>query len=215
MRINFPNEQIRRTPTVVVLFRVLVKVVTDFTSIVHFRHPNEIGGIYWVLGFILTIGSLPIAIILAGRGDVADEVLRFAWKVVGIFIPCTVLSFAVFFFYIERNYWGTFYSFQRGKELTVKNFREGSDAVKAGYTFQISKHHWKANENEVRACVEANWDRWEEEKPEWFDDAMRARVPVEYIPGEGDARRRESVRRATFVGKIELICYCWEYLKVF
>ena len=39
--------------------------------------------------------------------------------------------------------------------------------------------------------------RWEEEKPKWFDDAMRARVPVEYIPGEGDARKRESARRAS------------------
>jgi hypothetical protein len=49
----------------------------------------------------------------------------------------------------------------------------------------------------VKAWVKANWDRWEEEKPNWFDDAMRARVPVEYIPESGDARRRESVRRAS------------------
>jgi hypothetical protein len=56
---------------------------------------------------------------------------------------------------------------------------------------------------EVRAWVEANWDRWEEEKPEWFDEAMRARVPVEYIPGAGDARRRESARRASVDAEAE------------
>jgi hypothetical protein len=111
--------------------------------------------------------------------------------------------FAVFFYNIEKKYWGTFLSFQRGKDLTVKNFQEGSDAVKAKYTFKYSKHHWKANEEEVKAWVDANWDRWEEEKPKWFDDAMRARVPVEYIPGEGDARRRESVRRASVDAKAE------------
>jgi hypothetical protein len=177
--------------------RLLVKVVTDFTSIVQFRHPNEVGGMYWMFGFVLTMGSLPTAILVAERGDVADEVLKLAWKVVGSVILCTVLLFAVFFFSIEKKYWGTFYSLQRGKDLTVKNFREGSDAVKAKYTFKYSKHHWKANEEEVKAWVEANWDRWEEEKPKWFDDPMRARVPVEYIPGAGDARRRESVRRAS------------------
>jgi hypothetical protein len=183
--------------------RLLVKVVTDFTSIVHFRHANEVGGMYWMFGFVLTIGSLSVAIILAERKDVAEEGRRFAWKVVGIFIPCTVLLFAVFFFNIEKRYWGTFYSFEMGKDLTVKNFREGADDVKAVFTFQRSKHHWKAIEEDVRAWVEANWVRWEEEKPKWFDDAMRARVPIEYIPGAGEARRRESVRRASVDAEAE------------
>jgi hypothetical protein len=183
--------------------RLLVKVVTDFTSIVQFRHPNEVGGMYWIFGFVLTMGSLPIAILVAGLGDVAEEGLKLAWKVVGIFIPFTVFMFAVFFFNIEKKYRGTFYSFQRGKDLTVRNFREGADDVKAKYTFKYSKHHWKAIEEEVKAWVEANWDRWEEEKPKWFDDDMRARVPVEYIPEARDARSRESVRRASVNGKAE------------
>jgi hypothetical protein len=158
--------------------RILVKVVTDFTSIVQFRHPNEVGGMTWMLGFVLTTGSLPFAIIIAEKGDVAEERLKLAWTVVGIFIPCTVVLFAVFFFSIEKKYWGTFYSLQRGKDLTVKNFREGSDAVKAKCIYKYSKHHWQTIEEEVKAWVEANWERWEEAKPDWFDETMRARVPV-------------------------------------
>jgi hypothetical protein len=180
-----------------------VKVVTDFTSIVQFRHPNEVGGMYWMFGFVLTMGSLPVAILVAARGDVAEDRLKLAWEVVGILIPCTVLMFAVFFFSIDKKYLGTFFSLHRGKDLTIKNFREGADGVKALFTFQRSKHHWKAIEEEVKAWVESNWDRWEEEKPDWFDEAMRARVPVEYIPGAGDARRRESVRRASVVAEGE------------
>jgi hypothetical protein len=61
----------------------------------------------------------------------------------------------------------------------------------------MSKHHWRSIEHEVKAWVEANWERWEDENPEWFDEAMRGRVPVAYIPESGDARRRESVRRAS------------------
>ena len=55
----------------------------------------------------------------------------------------------------------------------------------------------------MRAWVVANWERWEDEKPDWLDDAMRARVPVEYIPESGDARRRESVRRASVDAEAE------------
>jgi hypothetical protein len=156
-----------------------------------------------MFGFVLTMGSLPVAIIIAERGGVADKGLLFAWKVVRSVIPCTVVLFAVFFFNIEKKYWGTFYSLQKGKELTMKGFREGKDdGIKAAH-MAMSKHHWKAIEEEVKAWVEENWDRWEEEKPDWFDEAMRASVPVEYIPGAGNARMRESVRRASVDAEAE------------
>jgi hypothetical protein len=170
---------------------------------VQFRHPYELGGMYWMFGFVLTMGSLPVAIILAEMGNVAEEGLKLAWKVVGTLIPCTVVLFAVFFLSVERKYWGTFYSIQKGKELTMKGFKEGNgDEVKAAH-MAMSKHHWISIEHEVKAWVEANWERWEDEKPNWFDDAMRARIPVEYIPEAGDARRRESVRRASVDAEAE------------
>jgi hypothetical protein len=188
-----------------IIARVLVKVVTDFTSIVQFRHPNEVGGMYWMLGFVLTMGSLPVAILVAETGDVAEEGLKLAWTVVGIFIPCTVLLFAVFFFNIEKKYWGTFYSLQRGKDLTVQRFRDSpDDASKADAIFNNSKHHWESIKEKVKAWVEANWDRWEEEQPEWFTDVMKDKVPVEFIPAAGDARRRESVRRASVDAEAEV-----------
>jgi hypothetical protein len=181
-----------------IVMRVVVKIIVDFTSIVQFRHPNEVGGMYWLLGFVLTMGSLPVAIIIAERGGVANEMLTFAWKVVGILISCTVLLFAVFFFNIEKKYLGTFFSSETGKGLTIKKYHNHQEeGKKADTVFNTSRHHWKSIEEEVKAWVEANWERWEEEQPKWFDERVRARVPVEYIPREGDARRRESVRRAS------------------
>ena len=58
-------------------------------------------------------------------------------------------------------------------------------------------------EKEVRKWVGENWARWEEEKPEWLTDAMKAKVPVEFIPTTGEARRRESVRRASVDAEAE------------
>jgi hypothetical protein len=176
--------------------RVCIKVVTDFTSIVHFRHPNEVGGLSWVLGFVMTMGSLPVAIIGA-ESVLTEKAINLAWSICKYFIPGSLGCFAIFFFNIERTHWNTFWSTQRSKDLSMAYFLEGkSDAVK----FEVmgnSRHHWVSIEGKVKRWVEENWATWEEEKPEWFTAQMKAMVPEEFIPATGDARRRESVRRAS------------------
>jgi hypothetical protein len=103
----------------------------------------------------------------------------------------------VFFLNIERKYWQTFFSTQRGKDYSMAYYLEGeSDAVKFKIMKQ-SRHHWVTIEDDVRRWIFDNWESWEAEKPEWFTDAMKAKVPVEFIPTTGDARGRESLRRAS------------------
>jgi hypothetical protein len=178
------------------LNRVCVKIIVDFTSLVQFRHPNEVGGVYWLFGLVLTIGSLPMSIYLASP-YVDEKAINIASSIMNYFIPITTICFAVFFLNIERKYWGTFYSLERGKDGAVTRFSNSTDdKKKARVILQNSKHYWKSIDEEVKSWVEANWERWEEEKPEWLTDAMRARIPVEYIPTR-DARTRESVRRAS------------------
>jgi hypothetical protein len=76
-------------------------------------------------------------------------------------------------------------------------FLEGeSDAIKFS-VFKRSKHHWVSIEGQIKKWVEFNWTEWEEEQPEWFTDVRKASVPREFIPADGNARRRESVRRAS------------------
>ena len=86
-------------------------------------------------------------------------------------------------------------SSERGKDSTVKYFREGkTDELKAVKAFTNSKHHLYSIDNEVRAWVESNWRRWEEEKPKWLDENMKANIPVEWIPGR-EAQEKEKRRR--------------------
>ena len=61
-------------------------------------------------------------------------------------------------------------------------------------TLMHSRHHWVSIEGEIKKWVESNWAKWEEEQPDWFTDVMKAKVPVDFIPADGDARRRESVK---------------------
>jgi hypothetical protein len=179
-----------------IFVRVINKIITDFTSIVHFRHPNEVGGAYWLFGLLLTMTSLPMSICIAS--PYVDEIaIDVASLIVRSFIPMTLLCFAAFFLTIERKYSHTFWSIQRGKDMTMAYFlEEKSDAIMFS-VFKYSKHHWVSIEGEVKKWVKMNWAKWEEEQPEWFTDAMKAKVPVDFIPEDGDARRRESVRRAS------------------
>jgi hypothetical protein len=179
-----------------IFLRLIIKVITDFTTIVQFRHPNEVGGLYWAFGFVLTMGSLP-GILFVFESHLTARSIRLAWTVMKYFIPSNLVCFAVFFFNIEKKYWNTFWSTQRSKDLSMARFLEGkSDAVKFDVMGQ-SRHHWTSIEEQVKNWVGLNWARWEEEKPEWLTDAWKARVPVEFIPTTKDARRRESVRRAS------------------
>jgi hypothetical protein len=169
---------------------------------VQFRHPVDLGGVYWVFGFIVTMGSLPVAIFVADS-DLTETARSSAWTVVKYFIPVSLFCFNIFFFNIEKKYWNTFWSTQRGKDLSMAYFLEGkSDAIKS-QVLGVSRHHWISIEDKVRKWISENWAKWEEEKPEWFTDQLKTTVPVEFIPTTGEARRRESVRRASVDAEAE------------
>jgi hypothetical protein len=178
-----------------ILARVLVKIVTDFTSIVQFRHPFEVGGMYWAFSFVLTMGSLPVATVIFEYNNGDKKVLALARTLFNWVFPTTLFFLVLFFKNIDKHYIGTFFSLQRGKDMTMKCFRESSeDSAKAHYSFAVSKKHWHTIEEEVRGWVEANWSKWEEEQPKWFDANMKSKVPVEFIPTAG-ARKAEGLRR--------------------
>jgi hypothetical protein len=179
-----------------------MKIITDFTSIVQFRHPDEVGGVNWALGFVLTTGSLPVTIIVA-ESVLTEKAISIAWSVVKVFIPGSLVCFAVFFLNIEKKYWNTFWSTQRGKDLSMAYFLEGRNDAMKFKVLTKSRHHWVSIEDKVRVWVGVNWATWEGEQPEWLTDAMKAMVPVEFIPTTGDARRRESVRRASVDAEAE------------
>jgi hypothetical protein len=180
-----------------IIIRVMVKVITDFTSIPQFRHPYEVGGFYWAFGFVLTLGSLPLTLNIANSEKLAERATSLGEEALIYLIPFTLLSFAVFFCNIERSHLHTFFSSQRGIDLTKNQFLNSkTDFAKGDAAFNASVHHTYLFQKEIKLWVEANWERWEEEKPKWLDEAMRARVPVDYIPTAA-GRNRESVRRAS------------------
>jgi hypothetical protein len=185
-----------------IFIRVVVKIIVDFTSIAQFRHPCEVGGAYWMFGIVLTIVSLPVSVYIASP-YVGEKATDIASTIVNYSILTTTLCFAVFFLNIEKNYWHTFLSIQKGIDVSMSHFLKGeSDAIKI-QVFTASRHHWISIEGELRKWIQLNWAKWEEEQPEWFTDVTKDLVPVDFIPADGDARRRESVRRASVDAEAE------------
>jgi hypothetical protein len=187
-----------------ILTRVVVKIITDFTSIAQFRHPNEVGGAYWLFGLVLTMVSLPVSIYIYLFSPYVDnnpiDIASFIGKYI---IPTTTICLAIFFLNIESKYLHTFWSTQRGKDHTMAFFLEGESDVVKFEVFANSRHHWVSIEGEIKKWVKLNWAKWEEEKPEWWTDVRKSWIPVDFIPADGDARRRESVRRASVDAEAE------------
>jgi hypothetical protein len=179
-----------------ILARVIGKIIVDFTSIMQLRHPNEVGGAYWLFGLLLTIGSLPVSIYVASP-YVDEQAIDVASSMMKYFIPITITCFAVFFWNIESKYRHTFWSTLRSKDMSMAYFLEGESDAIMFFVFEQSRNHWVTIDGEIKKWIELHWAKWEEEQPEWFTDVMKAKVPVDFIPADGDARRRESVRRAS------------------
>ena len=180
------------------LNRISVKIITDFTIMIHLRHPQEIGGVCWSFGLALSMVSLPVAINISawmfGYWEEGERAIGLARNIVWGILPTVLLSLAVFFATIERKYLGTFWSLQTGKGYNQNYFKNGKDDATKAIIFGVSRHYWVGVEGDMKQWVQENWRRWEEEKPKWLTDITKMRIPVTWIPTE-EGRKRESQRR--------------------
>jgi hypothetical protein len=153
-------------------------------------------------GFVLTMSSLPVAIHVAKSVEKnIEEGLRIAQTTAMVLIPFVTVCFVCFFWNINREYLKSFISAQRGIDYSMSYFVKGESEEVKFQVFKKSRRHWVAIESDIHKWVELNWAKWEEEQPQWFTDQLKAKVPVEFIPEPGDARRRESMRRASVDAK--------------
>ena len=81
-------------------------------------------------------------------------------------------------------------------------FVENTDDELKMEVIQYQVGLWVEIRDDVKAYSLKNWRRWEAEKPAWFDENFKAKVPDDFIPKEaldklkkkyGGVRRRSSV----------------------
>ncbi len=93
-----------------------------------------------------------------------------------------VVFFATFVAVMNKDYRNTFFSTSTGKQFTCQNFLDAkSDRAK----IEIFLDHEALYEDikgVVKEWVHENWERWNEEKPDWFTERTKANVPRGMIP---------------------------------
>ena len=172
-----------------ILDRLIVKVVGDFTGMIHLREPREMGGTYWLLNQIMTMASIFVAIYFHnGKRELGEEEISIALGGGDLFLMASVLtlvwsiSFALLLLFCDKRYRKTFYSTDTTSDLICEAFNSDDDSVKQ-VIFTVHRKLWGVKEESIKLWLEGSWDSWHAEKKEWFTDKFIASIPADLVPG--------------------------------
>jgi hypothetical protein len=188
-----------------VILRVCFKAITDFTGVVQFRAAGEMGGAAWAFsqGMTLLASVVATRIFLSSDKAAADgETMSESnvWTVVIALSGSQLSLFACFLLLMKREFWGTFFSVQTGYAWVQSRFINGAGDETKKDIHLFNKRQWLSIRLDVKAWTMENWERWEEEKPVWFNDAWKSTLDDDMIPpaslrkmNGGSQRRRSSL----------------------
>jgi hypothetical protein len=196
------------------LIRIIGKTLTDFTGILELRGAGEMGGAMWLWTMFLALVTPWVAIpVYFGRLTAADAnpwdfEQADALGMLAGFTSGWILAFAVFLTLMKREFRSTFWSTETGTEWIQAFFLHGAGDEIKQLIIGFNKGKWKAIEPQVTEWVGAGWLRWLTEKPDWFTENWKARVPEDWVPKEGKAdhvlaRRNSMARRNSLGDKID------------
>jgi len=113
-----------------------------------------------------------------------------------VLLPQALLAFANLLRNMDPSYRKTFIDKMRAKDLVALNFTNAKDdEQRASAALSTSRNLTSLIDSEIRMWVEGNWKQWIQEKPDWFDDRNRGRVPIGFIPSAKE-RIIETKRRS-------------------
>ena len=192
------------------------------------RNAFDLGGLYWNANLILSQASVVACALLyhlyyeddAADANLYPETFRNATSTnstvaaptklteeqlktsVGILFTIFLISFTLFMLKIERKYLWTFFSAETAHGKAKRLFKTGKNGFEKSLITTNNKRLWMSIRGEVAEWLDQNWDRWERDKPDWFnalfidqvdDDIMPARVLARLKQeAEGGVRRRSS-----------------------
>ena len=137
-----------------ILARVFVKIAVDFTGCIHFRHPKELGGLYYSLTLLQAqVGSAVFAKLYvdASEGDADALAAETVYTVVATASMTWAWSYSLFLAHIKKGYAGTFIDTRCAIQFTVDQFNDpkASDHQKAEVVGN-TRRYWRSIEDELR-----------------------------------------------------------------
>ena len=139
-----------------------------------------------------------------GDGYFLDEGSAWAFCV-GVSGLWTVV-FGVFLALMKKEYRKSFFSSLAGKENSMNLFLKGVGDEDKSEIMNTNEHQWQTIRKTVERWVRNNWERWERDRPDWFTEDWKERVPIEFVPkgrgrGGRGGRRRSSAARLFGLGE--------------
>ena len=116
------------------------------------------------------------------HSDASDELISILWKIVSGLFVMSMLSFCLFLASINRDYIKTFFNTQTGQEFLCETWRNAKVDKEKFYVFSKHKSYYKSINKELEEWLLENWDKWEEDKEEWFNIQTISKIPDELIP---------------------------------
>ena len=194
------------------LLRWIVKVIVDWTAVVQFRHPIEVGGAYFTfsLGLTVVMGIVAalqyerekagtgvmynVTVIEDMEGVGADETggeergFEESTVVISMIIACVgmVVSYVTLLTSVKKEYLHTFVSTKTSNEQTQDQFTKNEEDEERFNIFNDNRHKWEYKiGSDVKAWINERLPVWLEEEPEWFTDQRRSIIPDEFVTDPG------------------------------
>jgi hypothetical protein len=132
------------------------------------------------------------------KGAVMDESV--AWTIVGGLSGLFVSFQTCFLLLMKRKFVSTFFSPQTGHAWVKSFFLDYEEDRIKMFLHGQNRKQWASIRDDVKQFTMENWERWEEEKPAWFNDNFKASLDDAMIPAASlrklngaDGRRRSSL----------------------
>jgi hypothetical protein len=183
-----------------VIMRVVIKTVVDYTGVVQFRSPLDVGGLHWTLNLAFNYAAAFVIIPLFFKSSERSSAVSISQDDAFVMASNTtlaaVVTFTSFIFLMKSEYRSSFWSTERGASWPKKRFLQGeNDAVRAS-VFEFNKGMWKEIAPQVEDWVRQGWREWQEERPPWFTDHWKAEIPEEWVPIEGKYDHKQARRNS-------------------
>ena len=168
------------------LFRVALKVITDFTGMLHARHPYEMGGAYWMFNMFYTQVMLFIVVNVRsstyseeGQNPVFSE--EKLWILACSLSALWLVAVVVLLLSCEKGFMHTFFQLTRAWEYNKAMFDTGDDGYRM-YIFTDHEAYYMWYKEEIKEWLDEAWDRLHREKPVWFTQNVVKSVPIDILP---------------------------------
>lgn len=108
-----------------------------------------------------------------------------AWRIAGTLGACWFCNAVVLALVTKRDKWWTFWDPKTGAQDLIDRYREVIVNANDSFLpelFENNKRMWWPIRDEIKDHIQASWERWEDDCPEWWTEEFKASLDEDLLP---------------------------------